>query len=164
MPDPKPLKKPSSAGMRLLLYENSTGGSKSGKTKVLWDSDPPNPAYFAEYAACYFPEHGGTLPPDFLETARRIDPQNAWFTYIAAGVKAKDAVKMRTQSKAENAANKTPEWDILDQTKLADAQGTQGNPRLQDQLYRKVVQDFRPFFNFRPFFKHADRTGAALRR
>ncbi|MEO5917822.1 MAG: hypothetical protein ABIS50_26555 [Luteolibacter sp.] len=108
-------------GQRLLLYVDSTEGSKSEKTKALWDSDPTNPAYFAEYAACYLLEHGETLPPDFLETARRIDPQNAWFTYLAAGVKAKDAVKMRKQTAAEKAANKTPEWDVLDEPKFADA-------------------------------------------
>ncbi|MEO7101118.1 MAG: hypothetical protein ABI162_17315 [Luteolibacter sp.] len=105
---------------RLVLYGDSTKTSKSDKVKALWDSDPTNAAYFAEYAASYLSEHS-TLPPDFLEVARRIDPQNAWFTYIAAGVKAKDSVKRRNQSKAENAANKTPEWDVLDETKIAEA-------------------------------------------
>ncbi len=108
-------------GQRLLLYEDSPMGSKSEQAKALWDSDPTNPAYFAEYVNVYLSENGGTLPPDFLETARRIDPKNAWFTYVAAGVKAKDAVKKKKRSDAEIAASKTPEWDILDPTKLADA-------------------------------------------
>ncbi len=105
---------------QLLLYGDSPEGRKPEQAKALWDSDPTNPAYFAEYVNVFLSTNADTLPPDFLETAGRIDPENAWFTYVAAGVKAKDAVKKKKQSKPEIAANKTPEWDILDPKKLAD--------------------------------------------
>ncbi|MEO5713131.1 MAG: hypothetical protein ABIT37_06550 [Luteolibacter sp.] len=46
--------------------------------------DPEDPAYFAEYAADVLRDGGGGSPDDQLETGRRIDPENAWFTYLAA--------------------------------------------------------------------------------
>ncbi len=45
---------------------------------------PGNPAYFAEYAQAYVSEKS-TLPPDYLNTAARIAPDNAFFLYLAAG-------------------------------------------------------------------------------
>jgi hypothetical protein len=45
---------------------------------------PGNPAYFVEYAQAYDSENE-TLPPDFLDTAARIAPDNAFFPYFAAG-------------------------------------------------------------------------------
>jgi len=51
-------------------------------TKARWDSAPGNPAYFADYCRAFVLEHK-TLPPDFLEQAQRIDPENAFFPYWA---------------------------------------------------------------------------------
>lgn len=45
---------------------------------------PENPAYFAEYAQAHV-SGMEALPPDFLETAARIAPDNAFFRYFAAG-------------------------------------------------------------------------------
>lgn len=47
-------------------------------------SDPDRPDFYAEYAGVYFSEHS-TLPADFLETVARIDPDNSFFLYNAAG-------------------------------------------------------------------------------
>lgn len=105
---------------KLLLFGDLTKSSKAERIKVLWDSEPENPAYFARYLDAYLEEFK-KLPPDFLETARRIDPENAWFTYVAAGVRAEAAVKRREQSKAEKAANAPLEWDVLDAAALSDA-------------------------------------------
>ncbi|MES2660133.1 MAG: hypothetical protein V4689_16035 [Verrucomicrobiota bacterium] len=109
-----------SAAQRLLLFGDTSKSSDSDKMKGLWDSDPNNPAYFAAYTNAYLTDHK-KLPADFLATARRIDPRNSWFTYVAAGVVAKDAVKKRGQSKAERLANKTPEWDMLDEARYHEA-------------------------------------------
>jgi hypothetical protein len=49
----------------------------------LHELDPQNPAYFAEYSS-KMRLLTRTLPPDFLATANRIAPDNAYFTYIAA--------------------------------------------------------------------------------
>jgi|GEM_PF-6884151 len=51
-------------------------------TKARWDSAPKNPAYFADYCRAFVSLHK-ELPPDFLEQAQRIDPQNAFFPYWA---------------------------------------------------------------------------------
>lgn len=104
----------------LLLFGDITKHSAEQRMKALWDSDPGNPAYFAEYTNAYLSEFK-KLPPDFLSTARRIDPNNAWFTYVAAGFRAKDAVKIRTPSKAAKAAKVPPEWDILDSAAFNDS-------------------------------------------
>jgi len=45
---------------------------------------PANSAYFAEYAQEFVTQRGA-LPPDFLETAVRLAPDNAFFPYFAAG-------------------------------------------------------------------------------
>lgn len=51
---------------------------------------PENPAYFAEYAQAYLSAKE-TLPPDFLETAARIAPDNAYFPYFAAARSGKES-------------------------------------------------------------------------
>lgn len=86
-----------------------------GDKEKLWQSAPENPAYFAEYAV------KGSLPPDFLQTARRLDPDNAWFTYLAASFEAEDSVQTYSSSLAAEdavAAIGHPPWITLDQAKL----------------------------------------------
>ncbi len=76
---------------RLLLFGDLSKADQPDRFKALWNSEPDNPAYFAEFArACV---ERGSLPPDFLRTADRLDPQNAWFRYLAAGVAARGAVE-----------------------------------------------------------------------
>jgi hypothetical protein len=104
----------------LLLFGDLTKKSKSGRRKALWDSAPENPAYFSDYVRAYWSEFE-RLPPDFLETANRIDPENSWFTYIAAGAMAKDSVKARERSVAANAPKTPTEWDIKNQAALGNA-------------------------------------------
>ena len=88
--------------------------------KDLWDSDPANPVYFAEYCAVYI-SGPSKLPPDFLEHARRIDPNNASFLYWAAANEAKDAAKPRSRSKVAKAAGAAPEWDVTNESKIDQA-------------------------------------------
>ena len=123
----------------LLLFGDLSKSSPSDRMKALWNSEPGNPAYFAEYANAYFSEHED-LPPDFLRTARRIDPQNAWFTYVAAGVRAKGAVKQRPQSKTDKAAKETPEWDVLDAAKFHDSLALLREARGQSQCESYAIQ------------------------
>jgi hypothetical protein len=61
--------------------------------ELLLESDPTNPAYFAEYAQAYLTSRD-KLPPDFLETAARIDPENSFFLFWAAGLISKDSLEM----------------------------------------------------------------------
>ena len=106
---------------KLLLFGDLAKDSKSERKEALWRSEPENPAYFADYAGAFISDND-KLPPDFLETARRIDPTNAWFTYLAAAVEARDAVKSKSR-KSKRVEGKlvfeSPrEWEILDQARL----------------------------------------------
>jgi hypothetical protein len=106
---------------KLLLFGDMNHEDKEERKAALWRSDPENPAYFAEYATAYLVEHE-KLPPDFLETARRIDPDNAWFTHLAAAVAGKKCVE-RKEGKAtmvDGVAffHEPPTWEILDQARM----------------------------------------------
>lgn len=76
----------------LLLHGDPLRKSKAERMRALWESDLKNPAYFADYSLHYLAQNS-TLPPDFLKIASQIDPDNAWFTCLAAGVFAKDCYK-----------------------------------------------------------------------
>jgi hypothetical protein len=77
---------------QLLLYGDPSRIGKAEQMRALWESDPKNPAYFADYSLHYIQEKAA-LPPDFLKIAAEIDPDNAWFTFIAAAMKSKDVCK-----------------------------------------------------------------------
>ena len=76
---------------RLLLLGDTRRKGKAYRFAALWESDPDNPAYYADYTTAYLSQHS-KLPPDFLETARKLDPDNGWFPSIAAGEAAKQAL------------------------------------------------------------------------
>jgi hypothetical protein len=105
------------ADEKLLLYGDESQPSKSGKAKTLWDRHPDNPVYFAKYTEAYLSENG-RLSQDFLAEARRIDPSNAYFIYVAAGVEAKDSVKKKPRTAAAKATKEAPEWEILNRKRL----------------------------------------------
>ncbi len=64
---------------RLLLPDPKVGDLE--QKRRLHIHAPENPAYFAEYAVWF---EMVALPPDYFETATRIAPDNAYFTYFAA--------------------------------------------------------------------------------
>lgn len=106
---------------KLLFSGDSENGPELASKEALWRSQPNDPAYFVEYATAYKREHE-KLPPDFLETARRIDPDNAWFTHLAAAVEARDCVKRKTR-KGKRVDGKLvytepTAWEILDQARM----------------------------------------------
>ncbi len=78
----------SSAEETFLLYGDLSRPKASDQRRALWERDPQNAAYFAEYAIHYFSETA-SLPPDFLKTAADIDPDNAWYYAAAAANKSK---------------------------------------------------------------------------
>ncbi len=103
---------------KLLLVGDLSKTTKSERKEALWRSEPENPAYFADYAGAFISDHE-KLPPDFLKTARRVDPTNAWFTYLAATIEAKDSVKKKSR-KGKRVEGKwvfetSQSWEILDQ-------------------------------------------------
>lgn len=103
---------------KLLLLGDTTRRGKSERFKGLWESDPQNPAYFADYVAAHLSEHS-SLPPDFIETGRKLDPGNAWFPIIAASEAAKQAVNVSKPSPTPPGRAKT--ITIKDAAKLDEA-------------------------------------------
>lgn len=61
-------------------------------------SDPQNPAFFAEYVQHSLSKQDA-LPPDTLETAARIAPDNALFLYLAAAQTGRNAVERQPSAK-----------------------------------------------------------------
>lgn len=106
---------------KLLLFGDLSKTYKDERKEPLWRSDPDNPAYFADYAAAYMSEHS-KLPPDYFEISRRIAPGNSWFTYQAAALEARDAVKKarRTSRRVDGKTvyDSPQTWEVLDQARL----------------------------------------------
>ena len=109
-----------SAEERLLLVGDVSKSLGSDRAKALWDQDPANPAYFEDYAIAYVSDRS-KLPPDFIETAEKLDPENGWFHLLAAAVVSKDAVKQVSQTKQEKESRQAPKWTILDQSRMDEA-------------------------------------------
>jgi hypothetical protein len=74
----------------LLLFGDLSKNTFSEPAKALWDSDMDNPAYFAEFLKIHQLEFRRP-PADFLPVARRLAPQNSFFTLLAANDSAKEA-------------------------------------------------------------------------
>ena len=109
-----------SAEQRLLLFGDTSQANPGERFKALWNSDPGNPAYFAEYSI-HFINHQSRLPPDFLETAAKLDPDNSWFTLLAAGVIANNSVKQNPTNSTHLKQGIPPGFKILDQARLDEA-------------------------------------------
>lgn len=66
--------------------------------ELLFQSDPGNPAYYAEYLGAYSGSHK-ILPPDYFETIARIAPKNSFFLYYDAGQIGGKSVEKKNSTK-----------------------------------------------------------------
>ncbi|RYD20388.1 MAG: hypothetical protein EOP88_15225, partial [Verrucomicrobiaceae bacterium] len=106
---------------RLLLFGDLNQGDKVLRMEALWHSEPTNPAFYACHAVTHLLEKE-TLPPDYLETARRIDPENSWFLYLAAGSEMMKVVKKEqkpTKRVAGKVVREIKTYKILDPERYA---------------------------------------------
>jgi hypothetical protein len=134
------LSKELTADQRLLLFGDTSKSLPSERMKALWDSDPGNPAYFADYTIRFIRDHE-RIPPDFLATAAKLDPDNAWFTLAAAAASAKGSVEKKIMSIEDRKAGKPPAYAVLDAARLeetlrllAKAAGQKGFDSYRDDL------------------------------
>jgi hypothetical protein len=115
------IKEPASSTLttqqKLLLYGKDGAINPEERWKPLWDSEPDNPAFLAQYAAAYFNENK-TLSAEILDAAARIDPDNGWFPALAAVELVESAVTENPRTSKEKKDFKTPEWEIKDAEKL----------------------------------------------
>ncbi len=104
----------------LLLFGDPSKSRKSEEKEALWQSEPENVAFYAEYLDAHARDYN-RMPPDFLVTAKRMDPGNAWFTYQAAAIEGTDAVKSKNGPMGKKVNGKWPyrakTWEILDQSR-----------------------------------------------
>lgn len=101
----------------LLLYGAPGAVTEMERWKPLWQSDPRNPAFLAQYAAACFAEHG-KLPQEALDAAADVDPYNGWYQALAAASILDGAIVRESQSSAERKAFKTPVFTIKDEARL----------------------------------------------
>lgn len=105
---------------RMILLGDESQQKESARLEALCRRYPDNPRYYAAYAIAYASDPG-ELPPDFLETARRIDPDNGWFLVHAATRLAKDVAESARQTEAEKKARTPKKWTVRDQPRLEQA-------------------------------------------
>ena len=105
---------------RLILTGDSTASNEATQWRPLWDSEPDNPAFLAQYAAAYFQFHR-RLSPEIIEAAKRIDPDNGWFPLIAAAGLAKEAVERLESSPADLKTGEPTQYKVRDETKLQES-------------------------------------------
>ena len=86
---------------------------EASRWKPLWESRPDHPPYFLRYARAYIMEND-ELPPDFLETAERIDPDNGWYWLMAAGMESLDNLARDSPSGIDAEKRVAPRWTIED--------------------------------------------------
>jgi hypothetical protein len=104
----------------LILHGDRNAGNESDRWMALWDSDPSNPVFFAQYVHGVFSDTS-TLPPDLLEEAALIDPGNGWYPAIRAGALIDGTVVRGKQSTADQTALKSPTYTVKHPEKLAEA-------------------------------------------
>jgi hypothetical protein len=89
---PKPISIPHLTDQqKLLLDGDRNAATAADRWRPLWESDPENAAYLAEYASAYFRDHK-QLSPEIREAAERLDPDNGWFIALAAAAMAEGTV------------------------------------------------------------------------
>mgnify|MGYP001827114945 CR=1 FL=1 len=103
---------------RMFVFGDTSQPSQELAARALWESQPENPLLFGGYIA-----HCDPLPADFLETARRIDPDNAWFLIVAAGELAENAVKKnrRPHNGPPDERPLVSDWEIIDEARFQEA-------------------------------------------
>lgn len=104
---------------RMLLLGDPARSTRVEAMRSLWESAPEEPALHMEYVISrYESSFKAALDPDFLETARRLDPGNAWPVYLAGSFSSNGAIKAKRLS-AKELTDKVPAtWEIRDQGQL----------------------------------------------
>jgi hypothetical protein len=131
---------------KLLLFGDTTQSSPSLRWKALWDSNPGRVDFFIEYALAYLEEHHD-LPPDFLETGKRLDPENGWFAAIAAAIRADQATDRIERTFAEKKAETPLRYRVIDSEKLNEAltllESAASLPRFETHQRKLIAQRIR---------------------
>ncbi len=105
----------------LLLFGDQDAADQAGTWKPLWESDPDEPAYLAQYAVAYFQEHK-EVSEEILTAADRIDPGNGFFPALSAAGLADGVVdRVKKSSVRGTSITTAPDWKINDEKRLTEA-------------------------------------------
>jgi len=107
-----------SADELLLLYGREGVESEAEKWKPLWESNPQNPVYFAEYVAAVL-QDTDSVPDEILQKAAGIDPDNGWYLTMKAGALLKNSVTREKQKDRERDEMRAVRYTVTDEDKLA---------------------------------------------
>lgn len=105
---------------KLLLYGDEHAAKDSDRWKPLWEKEPENPAYLAEYSAAYFRDYK-KFSPEIIAAVEKIDPGNAWFPSLPAAGMADGLVTRGKRSTKETKDGKAAVMTIHDETRLQEA-------------------------------------------
>ncbi|MCP5542426.1 MAG: hypothetical protein H7A49_00825 [Akkermansiaceae bacterium] len=107
------------ARTRLLLFGDESSTEEAAKWRPLWESEPSNKAYFANYVGAWNLSHGN-VSDALLEQAATIDPGNGWYLALASGSRLDDTVlEKRKPSNAAAKAGERTEYKILNESEYA---------------------------------------------
>lgn len=127
----------------LLLFGDLRQESKAERWRALWERDRSKPEFFVEYAAAYIAERE-ELPTDFLKIGYEIDPGNAWYSLVAAGVEAGKAGAAIPRSEEEKKAKEPAKYELRDSDRLQAAmiylRNAAGMPRF-DTRQRELMAE-----------------------
>ena len=104
----------------LLLYGRKDAPSQAERWEALWQTDPTNPAYFAEYVRGVF-DDTKSVPDEILRQAETIDPGNGWYHALKAAALLSDIVERKRQSDEDRDALRAPEYTVKDEARLNEA-------------------------------------------
>ncbi|MCB1134204.1 MAG: hypothetical protein KDN05_24005, partial [Verrucomicrobiae bacterium] len=105
---------------RLLLFGDERATDEEEKWRPLWDAEPSNAAYFANYVGAYQTTHG-KVSDELLEQAETIDPDNGWYLAFAAGSRLDDKLEKQRRARSGAKAGDRTEYKVLDEAEYAAA-------------------------------------------
>ncbi len=109
-----------SADELLLIYGFDGGVGEAERWKPLWESEPGNSAYFAEYVGGVY-QDTDTVPDELIEKAAEIDPDNGWYAAMKAGSLLKGNIEQGKQTGEEKKALKAVDFTVIDEEKFSQA-------------------------------------------
>jgi hypothetical protein len=109
---------------KLVLYGDRSRKNRVEQQKAIWEKFPDNKIYAANYIIELFSAHSDKNR-DFvlaeINRASQLDPKNALYNYLAAGIMLKDACKEEPLPKADKKARQQYRFEVKDRALLEKA-------------------------------------------
>jgi hypothetical protein len=108
--------------------------------KAIWESDPTNKVYFANYFSAVV-DHGqrnDACPPlELIQQAQQIDPENAMYVYFESKYYLYDSIKIQNSAEDDRSGNdRSFTYEVLDRDRL-----DKGMRILERALQMPLIED-----------------------